>query len=116
MDSQDSRSTAINQLSHHEAELLTKVIDHVRDYYPTYVVVSDDLLQISFRQNIEMSVRAVSNAERPRDAELRSYAQIARRRFELGVPIDDLIRSYRFSIGLIADTLTDLFEDYDVSP
>lgn len=96
--------------------MLDPVIDHVRNSFPTYAAVSDDLLKTSFLQNIEMCVRAGRDGGDPPDATLRSYAQIARRRFALGVPVDDLIRSYRFSQGLVADTLTDLFDEAGVSP
>lgn len=43
-----------------------------------------------------------------------TWARIARRRFEAGVLIDDLIRSYTVSGGLIADRLAALFRDHRV--
>lgn len=99
-----------------EQELLKRVVKQVRDEYPTYTRVSDELLARSFRQNIDMCVSAVRGVEAPDESQLRAYAQISRRRLELGVPIDDLIRSYRFSIGLIADELTGLLVNHGGSP
>ncbi|MGO1439827.1 MAG: helix-turn-helix domain-containing protein [Brevibacterium yomogidense] len=106
----------VRDLFEAEPDLLARVIEHVRAVYPTYASVSDDLLARSFRQNIDMCVTAVQGEVNPAEGPLRSYAQIARRRFEAGVPIDDLIRSYRFSIGLIADQLTDLLAEHHGSP
>lgn len=115
MDETTPHDAAISAIYAFESDLLAQVVDHVRAVYPTYAAVSDELLARSLRQNIEMCVRAVSDPAIPDDSRLRSYAQIARRRFEAGVPIDDLIRSYRFSLGLIADKLTELFAEHRVS-
>lgn len=116
MDSGDARGAAINALIEREQVLIKQVISYVRQTYPTYESVSDDVLISSFSQNIDMCIRGVVDGPRPRSHKLRAHAQIARKRFEQGVPVEDLIRSYKHSIGLIADALTDLFDAHGVSP
>ncbi|WP_020380581.1 hypothetical protein [Dietzia sp. UCD-THP] len=116
MSSGDARSTAINALLDREPVLLRQVLGYVREIYPTYEAVADEVISSSFTQNIDMCIRAVVDGPTPRSHKLRAYAQIARKRFEQGVPVEDLIRSYKHSIGLIADALTELFEAHGVSP
>lgn len=116
MSSGDARSTAINALLDREPVLLRQVLAYVRETYPTYEAVADEVISSSFTQNIDMCIRAVVDGPTPRSHKLRAYAQIARKRFEQGVPVEDLIRSYKHSIGLIADALTELFEAHRVSP
>lgn len=88
--------------------LLDAVIENVRATYPSYATVSDAALDESFRQNIQMCLIALQDSRVPSRQVLTRWADIARRRFETDVPVDDLIRSYRFSIGLIADEVTEL--------
>lgn len=95
--------------------LLRSVIEHVRSEYPSYAMVGDDALAESFTQNIEMCLRALQESGVPSRQVLTRWADIARRRFEVDVPVDDLIRSYRFSIGLIADETADLVAAHDLS-
>ncbi|MDN5910262.1 MAG: helix-turn-helix domain-containing protein [Brevibacterium sp.] len=105
---------ALAELEKRETRLLDDVISRVRSDFPTYAHVTDEELEASFRQNIEMCSLAVIDPAAPRSARLKVWAHIASRRFESGVPIDDLIRSYTFSIGLIADELTSLFGPHGV--
>ncbi|MCI4011154.1 helix-turn-helix domain-containing protein [Brevibacterium sp. ZH18] len=106
--------TALAELGERETELLAQVLARVRSDFPSYADVRDEALESSFRQNIEMCSLAVTDPAAPQSNRLYTWARIARRRFEAGVPIDDLIRSYTFSIGLIADELTALFGDHGV--
>ncbi|MBB1025397.1 MULTISPECIES: PucR family transcriptional regulator [unclassified Dietzia] len=116
MDPGDPRGAAIDALVEREPVLLTQVLATIRGTYPTYESVSDEVISSSFHQNIEMCIRAVVDGPTPQGHKLRAYAQIARKRFEQGVPVEDLIRSYKHSIGLIADALTELFDAHGVSP
>lgn len=116
MVSGDPRGAAVNALIEREPVLIKQVIAYVRETYPTYEAVSNEVLTSSFSQNIDMCIRGVVDGPVPQSHKLRAHAQIARKRFEQGVPIEDLIRSYKHSIGLIADALTELFDAHGVSP
>lgn len=116
MDPGDARAVAINALIERGPILLEQVLGYVRATYPTYESVSDEVISSSFTQNIDMCIRGVVDGPTPQGHKLRAYAQIARKRFEQGVPVEDLIRSYKHSIGLIADALTELYDAHGVSP
>lgn len=105
---------ALHELESREDSLLDQVMHEVRTNFPSYADVTTATIRSSLRQNIEMCAQSLLGPRRPSTAELRQWAQIARHRFESGVPIDDLIRSYTFSMGLIADTLTELCIRRDV--
>ncbi len=94
---------------------MTDVVCHVRTTYQTYSLVTDQELRSSFRQNLDISIQTVRRAAPPEAATLERYAQISRSRFEKGVLVDELIRAFRWSIGVIADQLTVILKDLGVS-
>lgn len=114
MDPRDARSAAIDDLIGRAPVLSDEIVTYARETYPTYEAVPDDVIAASFRQNVDMCIRAVVDGPIPRSHKMQAYAQIARKRFEQGVPVEDLIRSYKHSMGLIADALTELFDVHGV--
>lgn len=96
---------ALERLQAAEPDMLREVIAHVRKTYQSYRSVSDELLTASFAQNVKMSIEGVASSALPADEIMRRYAQIARTRFDLDIPAEDIIASMRFSVGLIGDTL-----------
>lgn len=106
--------SALEMLQAVEQEMLRKVISHVRETYPSYESVSDELLAVSFAQNLKMSIEGVASRSLPPDEIMRRYAQIARTRFDRDIPAEDIVASMRFSIGLIGDTLERLMVESGV--
>lgn len=107
-------STALDELAAMEEELLEGVIAHVRQNYSSYRAVSDELLATSFSQNMKMAIDGVANRGMSAPDIMRRYAQIARTRFDLGIPAEDVVASMRFSIGLIGDSLVRVMERLDI--
>lgn len=112
----DPRTAAINALTEQTPVLLEQLLIEARATYPAYRAVSDEVISASFAQNVDMCIRAVLDGPTPSNRTLREYAQISRKRSDQGIPVDDVIRSYKFSIGLIADALTELFDIHGVPP
>lgn len=109
-----STRAALERLQDTEQEMLQKVIDHVRKNYSSYKAVPDELLATSFSQNLKMSKEGVARSSLPTDEIMQRYAQIARMRFDLNIPAEDIVASMRFSIGLIGDTLDRLMVEEGV--
>lgn len=94
-----------------EDEMWVAAIHNVRTTFRTYPRVTDRELGDSFHQNIQMSIAAVRRGSLPDPEELERYAHISRSRFEKGVLVDELIRAFRFSIGIIADRLAQILRE-----
>lgn len=94
-----------------EDTLMADVVRHVRTTYQTYSLVTDKELRSSFQQNLDISIQTARRAQPPEATTLERYARISRSRFEKGVLVDELIRAFRWSIGLIADQLTVILND-----
>lgn len=92
-------------------EALKEVIDEVRAQYPSYAPVTDALLASSFDQNMRMSRECVLAGSPPDADTMTNYAQISRARLDSGVPVEDLMASFRFSMGRIADHLDRLMKE-----
>lgn len=105
---------ALERLRAIEHDMLGEVIAHVRKTYSSYRSVSDELLAVSFAQNLQMSIEGVASHSLPTDEIMRRHAQIARTRFDLDIPAEDIVASMRFSIGLIGDTLDRLMVEEGV--
>lgn len=90
----------------------TALIDGVT----TYERLSRDELAESVRRNLDTAMQALRYAPAPTQDDLADGAtRVVRRRVEQGIPVEDMIRAYRISIGHIHDRFVELAHDCEVS-
>lgn len=84
-------------------QLATVTVSQVLDQLDSYSSVEPAALEVSVRRNLAIAVRAL-RADRPPDpTELVEAEQTTRERFARGIPVEEIIRAFRISIGLIQE-------------
>ncbi|WP_029089047.1 helix-turn-helix domain-containing protein [Brevibacterium album] len=90
-----------------EAEILERCQAFLSAHLPSYAGTAEADIAVSLRQNIEMCLAAADSASTPAVPVLRRYSRIAEGRMARGIPVEDVMRSYRFAMSEIADVLVE---------
>lgn len=69
----------------------------------SYASVEPAALEVSVRRNLAIAVRALRANRPPEPEELGEAEQTTRERFARGIPVEEIIRAFRISIGLIQE-------------
>ncbi len=69
----------------------------------SYAAVEPAALEVSVRRNLTIAVRALRANRPPAASELAEAEQTTRERFAQGIPVEEIIRAFRVSIGLIQE-------------
>ena len=80
----------------------------VYDELTSYAPVAREALEVSVRRNLAIAVRALRSGRPPAAAELAEAELTTRERFERGIPVEEIIRAFRISIGLIQERFVEI--------
>lgn len=69
----------------------------------SYAAVEPAALEVSVRRNLAIAVRALRANRPPAASQLVEAEQTTRERFAQGIPVEEIIRAFRISIGLIQE-------------
>ncbi|HEU4512675.1 MAG TPA: helix-turn-helix domain-containing protein [Nocardioidaceae bacterium] len=87
-----------------EIDLLTAAtVSQVLRQLDSYASVEPTALEVSVRRNLAIAVRALRADAPPDPTELDEAEQTTRERFARGIPVEEIIRAFRISIGLIQE-------------
>lgn len=87
-----------------DVDQLTPVtVSRVFDELSSYATVEPEALAVSVRRNLTIAVRALRSGRPPVAAELVEAEVTTRERFARGIPVEEIIRAFRISIGLIQE-------------
>jgi putative transposase len=87
-----------------DVDRLTPVtISHVLRDLDSYAAVEPAALEVSVRRNLTIAVRALRANRPPEATDLVEAEQTTRERFAQGIPVEEIIRAFRISIGLIQE-------------
>jgi putative transposase len=111
MTSSDSAATAIDAV----AEELLASIDHIWDRaysallaIPSYRQISRGALHASHALNVERAADTLRSGRLPRPGSMSEAQSTTIERLSAGLPIEDIIRGYRLSIGATFERYVDL--------
>ncbi len=93
----------IARLEREVDHLTTVTISQVLRQLDSYASVEPTALEISVRRNLAIAVRALRTNRPPAATELDEAEQTTRERFARGIPVEEIIRAFRISIGLIQE-------------
>lgn len=94
------------------ARLTPVTISRVLDELDSYATVDPADLEVSVRRNLTIAVRALRSGRPPVAGELAEAEQTTRERFAHGIPVEEIIRAFRVSIGLIQERFVEIcFEE-----
>ncbi|GGF11270.1 PucR family transcriptional regulator [Williamsia phyllosphaerae] len=95
--------------------LITRTEHQVREL-STYDALSDAELAEAIRRNVDDAVTSLEANAIPPHVQLSELAErVVRRRVEQGIPVEDMMRTYRVSLAVINDRFIELAVDADVS-
>ncbi|HEX5771622.1 MAG TPA: hypothetical protein VFY11_11710, partial [Nocardioidaceae bacterium] len=83
--------------------LTTATVSQVLRQLDSYASVEPTALEVSVRRNLAIAVRALRADAPPDPTELDEAEQTTRERFARGIPVEEIIRAFRISIGLIQE-------------
>jgi hypothetical protein len=106
---------AIELLTADLADITDQTLEPVRRL-PSYQTVPEADLVASIRRNLDAAIRTLQADVAPTTDDMALIAETAvRQRVAQGVPVEDMMRSYRISIGVIHDHFVDRAEQCNVA-
>ena len=84
-------------------QLTPVTVSRVFEELSSYATVEPEALAVSVRRNLTIAVRALRSGRPPVAAELVEAEVTTRERFARGIPVEEIIRAFRISIGLIQE-------------
>jgi putative transposase len=84
-------------------QLIPVTISQVLQDLASYASVEPAALEVSVRRNLTIALRALRANRPPTAADVAEAEQTTRERFALGIPVEEMIRAFRISIGLIQE-------------
>lgn len=94
------------------AHLTDITVTRVFNDLTSYATVEPSALEVSVRRNLTIAIRTLRSGRPPVSSELVEAEQTTRERFARGIPVEDIIRAFRISIGLIQERFVEIcFED-----
>lgn len=105
---------AIQFLTADLADIIGRSVEQVREL-PSYQTVPEEDLAASVRRNLDAAIRTLQADVAPTTEDMALIAETAvRQRVSQGVPVEDMMRAYRISIGVIHDHFVDRAEQCNV--
>jgi putative transposase len=95
--------SVIARLERNIDQLTPATISHVLRDLDSYAAVEPAALEVSVRRNLAIAVRALRANRPPAATDLGEAEQTTRERFAQGIPVEEIIRAFRISIGLIQE-------------
>jgi putative transposase len=93
----------VARLDHDVHQLTPVTVARVFEELSSYATVEPEALAVSVRRNLTIAVRALRSGRPPCAAELVEAELTTRERFAQGIPVEEIIRAFRISIGLIQE-------------
>jgi hypothetical protein len=84
-------------------QLTSATVARVLRDLDSYASVAPVALEVSVRRNLTIAVRALRTNRPPEPTELGEAEETTRERFARGIPVEEIIRAFRISIGLIQE-------------
>jgi putative transposase len=106
----------LGRLAAHDPEVAASAIDVIRRTLPSYRDVADEALEASARRNSSNAIKLLTARRLPGEKDLSSAAIAAGERARQGVPVQDALAAYRFSMHEIREFLTDAASRSGCSP
>lgn len=91
------------QLEEGVHHLIQVTVDRVLQELASYSPVKPSALEVSVRRNLAIAIRALRSGRPPEPVTLVEAEQTTRERFAQGIPVEEIIRAFRISIGLIQE-------------
>ncbi|MFE7767449.1 PucR family transcriptional regulator [Streptomyces sp. NPDC057438] len=111
----DPRGRLIDYVFAERVTLAARCVEGMRSAIPVYQSLDpDDLARASIR-NIELLFTSVAQDRPLEPQELTEIAAHGRRRAEMGVSIDDLLRSWRLSIGTFTESIRQFAREHAIA-
>ncbi len=98
----------IERLDQDIDQLTPVTVSRVFDELTSYATVEPEALAVSVRRNLTIAVRALRSGRPPVAAELVEAELTTRERFARGIPVEEIIRAFRISIGLIQERFVEI--------
>jgi putative transposase len=93
----------ITDLENDLAHLNDLTVARVLDELASYASVDPAALRVSVERNLAIAVRALRAGVPPRVADLDEAEETTHERFEAGLPVEEILRAFRISIGIIQE-------------
>ena len=98
----------IERLDQDIDQLTPVTVSRVFDELTSYATVEPEALAVSVQRNLTIAVRALRSGRPPVAAELVEAELTTRERFARGIPVEEIIRAFRISIGLIQERFVEI--------
>jgi putative transposase len=108
-------ASVISALESNLEQLAEVTVAKVLRDLESYRAVEPAALETSVRRNLGIAVRALRASKAPAAAELGEAEETTRERFAADLPVEEIIRAFRISIGLIQEQFVETCVDQDVS-
>lgn len=93
-------------------QLIALTVAQVYDDLESYATVAPAALEVSVRRNLTIAVRALRENRPPAVEEVEEAETTTRERFTRGIPVEEIIRAFRISIGWIQERFVSIcFEE-----
>lgn len=100
--------SVIGRLERDIAQLTPTTVSRVLRDLSSYQTVEPAALEISVSRNLAIAVRALRSGHPPAASDLVEAEQTTRERFGHGIPVEEIIRAFRISIGLIQERFVEI--------
>jgi putative transposase len=100
--------SVVGRLERDIAQLTPTTVSRVLQDLSSYQTVEPTALEISVSRNLAIAVRALRSGRPPAASDLGEAEQTTRERFGHGIPVEEIIRAFRISIGLIQERFVEI--------
>jgi putative transposase len=113
---QAALSRTVEKLLEDVELVVTSTVGLIREELRSYGNVPDSELGASIQRNLDRAAGGVRSGTAPAPAEMEEAEIVTHERAREGVPVEDIMRAYRISIGVIQERFVELASEERVPP